>query len=88
MDEVRTQNSKKTRDFTDLHKIGRRKEETVRRQPLTVSLLLMGLRKEALSPLPICDRTKGNRLLLRSSWASMKYSKLNRCATICTAGGR
>lgn len=66
--------------------LGGWRAEAVRRRLLTVSLLLMGLRKEALSPLPICDRTKGNRLLLRFSWASMKYSKLNRCATICTAG--
>lgn len=30
---------------------------------LTVSLVLMGFRKEALSPEPISDRTKGRRLL-------------------------
>lgn len=30
---------------------------------LTVSLVLMGFRKEALSPEPISDRTKGRKLL-------------------------
>lgn len=55
---------------------------------LTVLSLLMGLRNEALSPVPIRDRTKGRWLLLRSSWASMKYSKLNRWAMMCTAGGK
>lgn len=45
----------------------------------------MGLRKDALSPVPISDRMKGRWLLLRFSCASMKNSKLNKCATMCTA---
>lgn len=45
----------------------------------------MGFRKEALSPVPISDKTKVRRLALRFSCPSMKYSKLNRCATMCTA---
>lgn len=52
---------------------------------LTVSLLLIGFRKDTFSSFPISDRMKGKWLWLRFSCASMKYSKLNKCAMMCTA---